>query len=218
MGTNDFSREFITFAREVGVLRFGEFMTKSGRCSPYFFNAGAFCSGATFARLCDFYARAIVASGVDFDMLYGPAYKGIALAAGSAAALTARTKGERDIAFCYNRKEAKDHGEGGHLIGAPLSGRVFIVDDVITAGLSVRESVDIIKAAGAYPVAVVIAMDRQERGEGACSAVQDVERRYGIPVISVAKLEDLISTLVDEGTCTQHLSAIKAYRSRYGIA
>jgi len=173
----DQSQEFIAFACELGVLGFGEFKTKAGRLSPYFFNAGAFNDGAALARLCDFYAQRILASGIAFDVLFGPAYKGIPLAAGTAMSLA---RLGRNTPYAYNRKEAKDHGEGGVLVGAPLKGRVLIIDDVISAGTSVRESVEIIRQAGATPVAVVIALDRQERGVGALSAVQEVEQTYGL--------------------------------------
>ncbi|HEY1181590.1 MAG TPA: orotate phosphoribosyltransferase, partial [Rhodocyclaceae bacterium] len=179
----DFSRDFIGFAVAHNVLRFGEFTTKAGRQSPYFFNAGLFNDGDAMLRLCDFYARAIVASGVEFDVLFGPAYKGIPLAAGTAMMLAQHG---HNTPFAYNRKEAKDHGEGGTLVGAPLKGRVLVIDDVISAGTSVRESVELIRQAGADMAGVVIALDRQERGQGSLSAVQEVERNYNIPVIPVA--------------------------------
>jgi len=210
----DFSRDFIGFACERGVLRFGEFKTKSGRLSPYFFNAGLFNDGDALSRLCDFYARTILASNIAFDILFGPAYKGIPLAAGTAMALA---QAGRNLPYCYNRKEAKDHGEGGMLIGAPLKGRVLIIDDVITAGTSVRESVDIIKAAGAVPAGVIIALDRMERGTGELSAVQEVERNYGIPVLSVANLVDLIDYLQASPDMQRNLAAVKHYRVQYGI-
>jgi orotate phosphoribosyltransferase len=211
---SNFSRDFIAFACERGVLRFGEFKTKAGRLSPYFFNAGLFNDGAALGRLCDFYAEAILASNLDFDVLFGPAYKGIPLAAGTAMALA---RMGRDAPFCYNRKEAKDHGEGGALIGAPLSGRVLIIDDVISAGTSVRESVDIIRAAGAVPAGVVIALDRQEKGQGSLSAVQEVERGYGIPVLAVAGLSDLIGYLDGQPELERNLSAVLRYREQYGV-
>jgi orotate phosphoribosyltransferase len=211
--TSELSREFIAFACELGVLRFGEFKTKAGRLSPYFFNAGLFNDGASLSRLSDFYARSILAAGVHFDVLFGPAYKGIPLAAGTAMALAARG---RNTPYAYNRKEAKDHGEGGTLVGAPLEGRVLIIDDVISAGTSVRESVDLIRDAGATPAAVVIALDRQERGQGELSAVQEVERTYGIPVISVASLTDLVDYLSGHPELENKLSAVRAYRVRYG--
>jgi orotate phosphoribosyltransferase len=208
------SREFIVFACELGVLRFGEFKTKAGRLSPYFFNAGLFNDGAALARLSDFYARRILAAGVEFDVLFGPAYKGIPLVAGAAMALAGFG---RNLPYAYNRKEAKDHGEGGTLVGAPLKGRVLIIDDVISAGTSVRESVDLIRAAGATPAAVLIALDRQERGQGTLSAVQEVEQNYGIPVISVASLTDLIDYLSGHPELDSKLAAVRDYRVRYGI-
>lgn len=213
----DFSRDFIALARDKGVLRFGSFITKAGRDSPYFFNAGLFDDGPSFRALCGFYAQAIRASGVACDMLFGPAYKGIPLVAGVAMRLAEEG---RDVPFAFNRKEVKDHGEGGSLIGAPLAGRVLILDDVISAGTSVRESVALIRAAGAEPAGVVIALDRMERGTGEQSAVQEVEATYGIPVIAVATLEDLIAYLSagNEGAdLAAHLEAVQAYRSRYGI-
>ncbi len=210
----DFSRDFIAFACQQGVLRFGEFKTKAGRLSPYFFNAGLFNDGASLGRLCDFYARAILGSGMAVDVLFGPAYKGIPLVAGTAIALAVRG---RNLPYCYNRKEAKDHGEGGTLVGAPLQGRVLIVDDVISAGTSVRESVDLIRAAGAIPAGVLIALDRQERGQGELSAVQEVERDYGIPVVSVAALTDLIGFLAGNPELERNLAAVQAYRHQYGI-
>lgn len=207
------SQEFIAFACELGVLRFGEFKTKAGRLSPYFFNAGLFHRGAALARLCDFYAQRIIASGISFDILFGPAYKGIPLAAGTAIALS---RLGHDVPYAYNRKEAKDHGEGGVLVGAPLSGRVLIIDDVISAGTSVRESVEIIRQAGATPAGVVIALDRQERSEGVLSAVQEVEQSYGLPVLSIARLTDLINYLSSQPGLTPYLAAVSDYRLRYG--
>lgn len=207
------SQEFIAFACELGVLRFGEFKTKAGRLSPYFFNAGLFHHGAALSRLCDFYAQRIIASGVQFDVLFGPAYKGIPLAAGTAISLS---RLGHDKPYAYNRKEAKDHGEGGVLVGAPLSGRVLIIDDVISAGTSVRESVEIIRQAGATPAAVVIALDRQERGEGTLSAVQEVEQSYGLPVFSIARLTDLIDYLSGQLELIEYLAAVRDYRVRYG--
>ncbi|MCC7310133.1 MAG: orotate phosphoribosyltransferase [Sulfuritalea sp.] len=212
--TSELSREFIAFACELGVLRFGEFKTKAGRLSPYFFNAGLFNDGASLSRLGDFYARRILAAGAPFDVLFGPAYKGIPLAAATAMALAGRG---RNTAYAYNRKEAKDHGEGGTLVGAPLAGRVLIIDDVITAGTSVRESMDLIRAAGATPAAVLIALDRQERGQGELSAVQEVERNFGIPVVSVASLTDLINYLSGHPELENKLAAVRAYRALYGI-
>jgi orotate phosphoribosyltransferase len=212
--TGELSREFIAFTCELGVLRFGEFKTKAGRLSPYFFNAGLFNDGASLSRLSDFYARRILAAGIQFDVLFGPAYKGIPLAAGTAMALAGLA---HNTPYAYNRKEAKDHGEGGTLVGAPLKGRVLIIDDVISAGTSVRESVDLIRDAGAMPAAVIIALDRQERGQGTLSAVQEVERNYGIPVISIASLTDLIDYLSGHPELENKLAAVRAYRVRYGI-
>ena len=211
----DFSRDFIDLACRKGVLRFGAFVTKAGRNSPYFFNAGLFDDGASFRALCGFYARAIRAADIVCDMLFGPAYKGIPLVAGTAIRLA---EDGINLPFAFNRKEAKDHGEGGMLIGAPLAGRVLILDDVISAGTSVRESVDIIRAAGATPAGVVIALDRMERGKGALSAVQEVKENYGIPVTAVANLEDLIGFLADSPELAANLEAVKAYRATYGIA
>jgi orotate phosphoribosyltransferase len=212
--TRELSREFIAFACELGVLRFGEFKTKAGRLSPYFFNAGLFNDGASLLRLSDFYARRIQAANIEFDVLFGPAYKGIPLAAGAAIALAGLG---HNTPCAYNRKEAKDHGEGGTLVGASLKGRVLVIDDVISAGTSVRESVNLIRAAGATPAAVVIALDRQERGQGALSAVQEVEQNYGIPVISIASLTDLIDYLSGHPELENKLAAVRAYRVRYGI-
>lgn len=212
---SDFRQDFIRFAVEEQVLRFGEFVTKAGRLSPYFFNAGLFNHGASLLKLARFYAQAIRASGVEFDMLFGPAYKGIPLVAGTAIRLA---EDGVDLPFAFNRKEAKDHGEGGTLIGAPLEGRVLILDDVISAGTSVRESVELIRAAGATPAGVVIALDRMERGKGALSAVQEVKESFGIPVIAVASLEDLIGYLADSPELAANLEAVKAYREQYGIS
>ncbi len=214
MTSPDFSRDFIAFACQRGVLRFGEFKTKAGRLSPYFFNAGLFNDGAAMARLCNFYANAILASGIAFDALFGPAYKGIPLVAGIAMALAQRGCNKP---FCYNRKEAKDHGEGGTLVGAPLTGRVLIVDDVISAGISVRESVDLIRSAGATAAGVAIALDRQERGSGQLSATQEVQSTYGIPVICVATLNDLIGFLAGNEELERNLDAVIRYRKHYGI-
>ena len=210
----DFSRDFIALACDKGVLRFGSFITKAGRESPYFFNAGLFNDGASFRSLCGFYARAIRASGVACDMLFGPAYKGIPLVAGVAIRLAEEGV---NLPFAFNRKEAKDHGEGGTLVGAPLSGRVLILDDVISAGTSVRESVDIIRAAGAEPAGVVIALDRMERGGSDQSAVQEVSANFGIPVVAVATLEDLIGYLSGSTDLMANLEAVQAYRDRYGV-
>ncbi|GLR11976.1 orotate phosphoribosyltransferase [Chitinimonas viridis] len=207
--------DFIAFAVQQNVLRFGEFQTKAGRLSPYFFNAGLFHDGASIGRLADFYADAAIASGVSFDMLFGPAYKGISLAATTAVALA--EKG-RNVPFCFNRKEAKDHGEGGTLIGAPLKGRVMIIDDVISAGTSVRESVELIRAQGAEPAGVLIALDRQERGQGTQSAVQEVTARYGIPVVAIANLTDLIAFLNGQPELERNLQAVERYRAEFGVA
>lgn len=214
MTEHDFSREFIAFACEHGVLRFGEFKTKAGRLSPYFFNAGLFCDGASLDRFCDFYARAILASDLKFDILFGPAYKGIPLVAGIAIALARRG---RNVPFCYNRKEAKDHGEGGVLVGAPLTGRALIVDDVMSAGTSVRESVDLIRSASATPAGVVIALDREEKGTGELSAVQEVETTFSMPVLSVATLTDLVAFLAGNAELKNHLDRVMRYRQQYGI-
>ena len=210
----NFSQEFIAFACAQGVLRFGEFTTKAGRQSPYFFNAGLFNDGASLGRLCDYYALAIQSSGLRFDVIFGPAYKGIPLAAGTAMALA---RLGQNMPFAYNRKEAKDHGEGGTLVGAPLAGNVLIIDDVITAGTSVRESVELIRAAGATPAGVVIALDRQECGQSPLSAVQEVENSYGIPVVSVARLSDLIEYLSGSSELQSNLGAVRAYREKYGV-
>jgi orotate phosphoribosyltransferase len=209
-----YQREFLAFAVEVGAIRFGEFVLKSGRLSPYFFNAGAFSSGATLARLGGFYADAVLDSGIAFDMVYGPAYKGIPLAVSMALAL-AEHHG-RDVPYAFKRKEVKDHGEGGAIVGAALRGRVFIIDDAISAGTSVRESVDVIKHAGATPCGVLIALDRQERGAGTYSAAQEVEREYAIPVVSIAKLDTLVAYLAQSGRSSSELEAIAAYRATYG--
>lgn len=210
----DSSRDFIELACNKGVLRFGSFVTKAGRESPYFFNAGLFDDGKSFRALCGFYAEAIRSSGVACDMLFGPAYKGIPLVAGVAIQLV---ESGINVPFAFNRKEAKDHGEGGNLVGAPLAGRVLILDDVISAGTSVRESVDIIRAAGAEPAGVVIALDRMERGVGEQSAVQEVQERFGIPVIAVASLNDLIRYLEGSADLTANLAAVRAYRECYGV-
>ncbi len=211
----DFSRDFIALACRKGVLRFGSFVTKAGRESPYFFNAGLFDDGTSLCELCGYYARAIRTAGVACDMLFGPAYKGIPLVAGTAIRLA---EDGVNLPFAFNRKEAKDHGEGGTLIGAPLAGRVLILDDVISAGTSVRESVDIIRAAGATPAGVVIALDRMERGQGRLSAVQEVRENFGMPVVAVATLDDLVGYLSDDPQLAANLAAVRAYREKYGIA
>ncbi len=211
-----YQRSFIDFALARKALRFGSFTLKSGRQSPYFFNTGVFDSGVALARLGEYYAAALIAAGLGFDMLFGPAYKGIPLGAAVAIAL-ARDHG-RDVPFCFNRKEAKDHGEGGMTLGAPLAGRVLIVDDVISAGTSVNESVGIIRAAGATPAGVLISLDRQERGITALSAAQEVEDRHGMPVLSIVTLADVRGYLADRGDAAQDLAAIDDYLGRYGAA
>ncbi|MEJ2529639.1 MAG: orotate phosphoribosyltransferase [Desulfosarcinaceae bacterium] len=211
----DYQREFIDFALETGVLRFGEFTLKSGRISPYFFNAGLFNSGASLARLGRFYAQSIIDSGIEFDLLYGPAYKGIPLAAVTAAALFDHHG--VDIPYAFNRKEAKDHGEGGTIVGHQLAGRIAIIDDVITAGTAIRESIDLITAHGAVPSAVFIALDRQERGNGELSAIQEVECEFGLPVAAITKLENLIDYLEKSSDSAEDLERITKYRDVYGI-
>jgi orotate phosphoribosyltransferase len=208
------AQAFISLCLDLGVLRFGEFKLKSGRQSPYFFNAGLFSTGRAIAELGRFYAGAIANSGIAFDMLFGPAYKGIPLVTVTAASL-ADGHG-LSLPWAFNRKEAKDHGEGGSIVGAPLSGRVLIIDDVMTAGTAIRESVEIIASAGATPAGVVIALDRQERGQGPRSAVQEVEELFGLPVVSILKLADLISFLEATGNSAQ-LAAVRSYREQYGI-
>lgn len=220
---SDNRREFVQFALQQGVLRFGQFKVKSGRISPYFFNAGLFNTGRSVGRLARFYAQALIDSGIQFDMLFGPAYKGIPLSTATAIALADHPAMQgRDIPFAFNRKEAKDHGEGGVLVGAPLQGRVVIIDDVITAGTSVRESVDIIRAAGAQPAAVLIALDRMERAGAddalsVNSAVQQVEQTYGMPVVSIASLTDIMGVLQGDAALAEHRSAVADYRDRYGV-
>ena len=213
--STDFRRDFIQFALETKVLCFGEFKTKAGRLSPYFFNTGLFSDGHSLRALGQFYAKAIIQSGIAFDMLYGPAYKGIPLVSSAAIALA---ESERSLPFCFNRKEAKDHGEGGSTVGAPLTGRVLIVDDVISAGTSVRESVEIIRSAGAEPCGVVISFDRMERGTGSLSAVNEVQGQYGIPVVSISTLDDLTGYLIARPEMAQQLQAVEAYRRRYGVS
>ena len=210
----NFRQDFIRFAVAQNVLRFGEFQTKAGRLSPYFFNAGLFNDGASLRNLSQFYAQAILASELQFDMLFGPAYKGIPLVAGTAIALAEQG---HNVPYCFNRKEAKDHGEGGLTVGAALKNRVLIVDDVISAGTSVRESIELIRSAGAEPCGVVIALDRMERGQGDLSAAQEVQRNYGIPVVSIATLDDLLGYLRDEADMVQNLAAVQSYRDRYGV-
>ncbi len=210
----DFRRDFIRFAVEQQVLCFGDFITKAGRASPYFFNAGLFSDGTSVGELARFYAQAALASGVEFDVLFGPAYKGIVLASATAVALSSAG---HNVPFVFNRKEAKDHGEGGVLVGAPLKGRVMIIDDVISAGTSVRESVNMIRAAGAEPAGVLIALDRMERGQGDLSAVQEVEQQFGIPVIPIATLQDLLGFLAEQKGMTDNLDRVQSYRRQYGI-
>jgi len=211
----DYQHDFIEFALQTGVLRFGEFTLKSGRISPYFFNSGLFNSGASLARLGRFYAQAISESSLDYDVLFGPAYKGIPLASTTVVALADQY--DRDVPYVFNRKEKKDHGEGGQLVGAELQGKVLIIDDVISAGTSVGESVEIIRAAGAEPAGVIIALDRQERGQGELSAIQQVEQTHHIPVVSIICLNDLLSYLQNNPELQQHLPSVKAYREKYGV-
>jgi len=211
----DYQREFLDFALDLGVLRFGEFTLKSGRVSPYFFNAGLFNTGAALARLGRFYAQTIVDSGIKFDVLYGPAYKGIPLAAVTAAALY--DQHGIDLPYAFNRKEAKSHGEGGSIVGHPLQGDILIIDDVITAGTAIRESMDVIAAAGARPAGVVIALDRQERGKGERSAIQEVETDYGLSVAAIVRLAELIDYVGQRGDASAHLQNIEAYRKEYGV-
>ena len=210
----DYQRQFLDFALARQVLRFGDFTLKSGRKSPYFFNAGLFNSGAALAALGRFYAQTVVDSGMKFDMLFGPAYKGIPLATVTAAALAEHHR--LDLPYCFNRKEAKDHGEGGQLVGAPLKGRVLIVDDVITAGTAVREAVSIIRAAGAEPVGLVIALDRQERGQGALSAVKEVEQEHKMQVAAIVRLAELREWVAARPDMAAALAAVDAYRQQYG--
>ncbi len=209
----DFRQSFLEFALAREVLRFGEFITKAGRRSPYFFNAGLFSDGASLGQLGAFYARALLASGIECDQLFGPAYKGITLAAAMAIALAAEG---HNLPYSFNRKEAKDHGEGGTVVGAPLRGRVMIVDDVISAGPSVRESVELIRRNGAQPAGLIIALDRMERGQGTASAVQDVRDTYGIPVISIATLDDVMTFVERHPQLAAAGPAIVEYRGRYG--
>jgi orotate phosphoribosyltransferase len=210
-----YQQQFIEFALKTGVLRFGSFTLNSGRQSPYFFNSGLFNSGASLAELGRFYAQTIVDSGLAFDTLFGPAYKGIPLASTTVIALA--DQHQRDIPYVFNRKEVKDHGEGGQLVGADLNGKVLIIDDVISAGTSVRESVEIIKAADAKPAGVIIALDRQERGQDERSAIQQVEQELNIPVMSIITLADLMTYLENSAELAKHLPAVQAYRAEYGI-
>ncbi|WP_455820536.1 orotate phosphoribosyltransferase [Pseudomonas cerasi] len=208
-------RQFIEFAINKQVLKFGEFTLKSGRKSPYFFNAGLFNTGRDLALLGRFYAQALVDSGIDFDLVFGPAYKGIPIATTTVVALADHH--DRDVPYCFNRKEAKTHGEGGTLVGSPLQGKIMLVDDVITAGTAIRESMEIIAAHQATLAGVLISLDRQERGRGAISAIQEVERDYGCKVISIITLKELIAYLEEQPEMADHLIAVRAYRSEFGI-
>ncbi|MDG5499814.1 orotate phosphoribosyltransferase [Marinobacter sp. BGYM27] len=209
-----YQHDFIEFAIRRDVLRFGEFTLKSGRTSPYFFNAGLFNQGSDLVQLGQAYASALQNSGLNYDMLFGPAYKGIPLAAATAIALA---QSDDDRPYAFNRKEKKDHGEGGQIVGAPLQGKVLIVDDVITAGTAIRESIDIIRAAGAEPAGVLIALDRQERGQGKLSAIQEVENEFGLPVISIIRLEQVISYLNKSADFSENARQVAEYREKYGI-
>ena len=209
----DFRQEFLAFAVAREVLRFGDFVTKAGRRTPYFFNAGLFDDGESLRQLGRYYAQALVTSGVVGDQLFGPSYKGITLAAATAIALA---ENGHNLPYSFNRKEAKDHGEGGTIVGAPLKGRIVIVDDVITAGTSVRESVELIRAHGAKPAGVLIALDRMERGQGTRSAVQEVKETYGIPVVAIATLDDVMAFIANRTELTRHATAVAAYRAEYG--
>ncbi len=211
----DYQAKFLKFALDTEVLKFGQFELKSGRTSPYFFNSGLFNTGKSLAELGRFYAQAIIHAKLDFDMLYGPAYKGIPLAASISIALADHH--DRDVPYAFNRKEAKAHGEGGSIVGSSLQGKVLIVDDVISAGTSVRESVDIIRDHGASPAGVMIALDREEKGRGDTSAIQDIEMNDGIPVASIVKFEHLIVFLKESADLAMHLPAVEAYRQRYGV-
>ena len=211
----DYQKEFLDFALQEKVICFGEFTLKSGRQSPYFFNAGLFNTGEAMSKLGQFYANALMNASVEFDILFGPAYKGIPLATTTAVALAERHG--RNTPWCFNRKEVKDHGEGGNIVGAPLRGQAIIIDDVITAGTAVREVMEIMDKSDAKPAGVLIALDRQERGEGKLSAIQEVERDFGIPVISIVKLEQLLEYTLQDDSIKQYAPAISAYRDKYGI-
>ena len=213
-----YQRDFIAFAIEQGVLKFGEFTLKSGRVSPYFFNAGLFQTGRALAKLGRFYAQAIVDSGLQADVLFGPANKGIPLAAVTAAGLADHH--DLDMPYSFNRKEAKTHGEGGNIVGAPLSGDILIIDDVITAGTAIREVMGLIEQSGARAGGVIIALDRQERGQGEQSAIQEVQSQYGVPVVSIVSLEQVLTYLEEQSgsDLSSHAEAVRAYRDRYGIA
>jgi orotate phosphoribosyltransferase len=210
-----YQREFIEFALQKQVLKFGEFTLKSGRKSPYFFNAGLFNSGRDLARLGEFYAAALVDSGLQYDVLFGPAYKGIPIA--SATAVQLAEKHDQDVPWCFNRKEAKDHGEGGNLVGSALKGKIMLVDDVITAGTAIRESMDLIQKNGAELAGVLIALDRQEKGKSDLSAIQEIQRDYQAPVIAIITLGDLITYLATQPAMAEHLEQVKGYRTQYGI-
>ncbi|MBB1333264.1 MULTISPECIES: orotate phosphoribosyltransferase [unclassified Pseudoalteromonas] len=212
----DYQIEFIEFALEKQVLKFGEFTLKSGRTSPYFFNAGLFNTGRDLARLGRFYAAALEDAGIEYDVLFGPAYKGIPIATTTAVALADHHN--KDVPYCFNRKEKKAHGEGGTLVGSELKGKIMLVDDVITAGTAIRESMEIIAENGADLSGVLIALDRQEKGKAELSAIQEVERDFATKVVSIVKLADLISYLESKGTMNEHLASVKAYREQYGIA
>lgn len=211
-----YQKDFIEFAIARNVLRFGEFTLKSGRTSPYFFNAGLFNTGADLATLGQCYAAALIDSGISFDVLFGPAYKGIPIATTTAVALA--TQHSVDTPYCFNRKEAKTHGEGGNLVGAELAGNIMLVDDVITAGTAIRESMTLIQAHNATLAGVLIALDRQEKGQGELSAIQEVERDFGTKVVSIVTLNDVITYLADKPEMAEHLEAVAAYRKQYGIA
>ncbi|MFY8275572.1 orotate phosphoribosyltransferase [Pseudoalteromonas sp. SSDWG2] len=212
----EYQKQFIEFALEKQVLKFGEFTLKSGRTSPYFFNAGLFNTGKDLAKLGRFYAAALEDAAIEYDLLFGPAYKGIPIATTTAVALADHHN--KDVPYCFNRKEKKDHGEGGNLVGSELKGKVMLVDDVITAGTAIRESMEIIAANGADLSGVLIALDRQEKGKAELSAIQEVERDFNTQVVSIVKLADLITYLEQKGGMDEHLSAVKAYRDQYGVA
>ena len=212
----DYQQQFIEFSLSKQVLKFGEFTLKSGRKSPYFFNAGLFNTGLDLAKLGRFYAAALMNAGIEYDVLFGPAYKGIPIATTTAVALADHH--DQDVPYCFNRKEKKDHGEGGNLVGSALEGRIMLVDDVITAGTAIRESMTLIEAAGASLAGVLIALDRQEKGQSELSAIQEVERDFNTQVVSIITLNDLIDYLKTRDDMQQHLSAVEAYRAEYGIA
>jgi len=209
-------REFIEFAVSKNVLKFGEFTLKSGRISPYFFNAGLFDDGYSLAQLGRFYAQTLIDSNIDYDVLFGPAYKGIPLASATSVCLSSLH--QKNIPFAFNRKEAKDHGEGGSIVGAPLAGKIMIIDDVITAGTAIREVISIIKSAGAEPAGVLIALDREEKGQGELSAIQEVEQEYGIPVASIVNLTQVLDYICNDASLSNYAAAVSAYRKEYGIS